>query len=162
MIFDHGFFHGDPHPGNLMVGSDGKTIVLLDFGLAKQLPDRFADGAALMIVKAVAGDVAGAVAAASDIGFEVTGEPAAFADLMKLLMGDHSAVEGDALSVMAATSMKKVPSHFALIGRTFILLNGVSHLLVPGERVIPGAIARILVPRMLTAALEPPVSATAS
>lgn len=37
MIFEDGFFHGDPHPGNLLVRDDG-AIVLLDFGLAKELP----------------------------------------------------------------------------------------------------------------------------
>jgi ubiquinone biosynthesis protein len=33
MIFEDGFFHGDPHPGNLLVTRDG-TIVVLDFGIA--------------------------------------------------------------------------------------------------------------------------------
>ena len=31
-VFDHGFFHGDPHPGNLVVTPDGH-LVLLDFGV---------------------------------------------------------------------------------------------------------------------------------
>ncbi len=35
-IFEHGFFHGDPHPGNVLVREDG-TIVLLDFGMVGQL-----------------------------------------------------------------------------------------------------------------------------
>ncbi|MEN6443969.1 MAG: AarF/ABC1/UbiB kinase family protein [Methanoregula sp.] len=33
MIFEDGFFHGDPHPGNLLVTKEG-TIVVLDFGIA--------------------------------------------------------------------------------------------------------------------------------
>ena len=33
MIFEDGFFHGDPHPGNLLVTKDG-TIVVMDFGIA--------------------------------------------------------------------------------------------------------------------------------
>ena len=33
MIFEDGFFHGDPHPGNLLVTHDG-TLVILDFGIA--------------------------------------------------------------------------------------------------------------------------------
>jgi len=37
MIFEHGFFQGDPHPGNLLVLEDGR-IGLLDFGLAKGCP----------------------------------------------------------------------------------------------------------------------------
>jgi ubiquinone biosynthesis protein len=36
MIFEDGFFHGDPHPGNLLVAMDG-TIVILDFGIAGTL-----------------------------------------------------------------------------------------------------------------------------
>lgn len=32
-----GFFHGDLHPGNLMIGKDGK-LLMLDFGLVGELP----------------------------------------------------------------------------------------------------------------------------
>ncbi len=32
MIFEDGFFHGDPHPGNLLVTKEG-DIVFLDFGI---------------------------------------------------------------------------------------------------------------------------------
>ena len=39
-IFVDGFFHGDPHPGNLLVTKDG-TLVFLDFGLVGILrPER--------------------------------------------------------------------------------------------------------------------------
>lgn len=151
MIFEHGFFHGDPHPGNLMVAPDGKTIIVLDFGLAKELPDGFADGAAAMIVRGLSGDVAGALEAARSIGFRAEGDPAAFADLIHVLMGNHAKVAGDAMSVLSRTKLGNVPSHFTLIGRTFILLNGVSHMLVPGERVIPAAVARILGPKIFAA-----------
>ena len=33
MIFRHGFFHGDPHPANILLLDDGR-IGLVDFGLA--------------------------------------------------------------------------------------------------------------------------------
>jgi ubiquinone biosynthesis protein len=36
MIFRHGFFHGDPHPANILVLDDGR-IGLVDFGLAGSL-----------------------------------------------------------------------------------------------------------------------------
>src|SRR5215467_14591956 len=39
MIFRHGFFHGDPHPANVLVLSPEK-IGLVDFGLAGRLTDR--------------------------------------------------------------------------------------------------------------------------
>lgn len=35
-IFEFGFFHGDPHPGNILVDETGK-IILLDFGMVGQL-----------------------------------------------------------------------------------------------------------------------------
>jgi ubiquinone biosynthesis protein len=38
MIFRHGFFHGDPHPANILVLSDGR-LGLVDFGLAGSLSD---------------------------------------------------------------------------------------------------------------------------
>jgi ubiquinone biosynthesis protein len=39
MIFRHGFFHGDPHPANILVLSP-ERIGLVDFGLAGRLTDR--------------------------------------------------------------------------------------------------------------------------
>lgn len=35
-IFEYGYFHGDPHPGNVLVNEEG-TIILLDFGMVGQL-----------------------------------------------------------------------------------------------------------------------------
>jgi len=35
-IFEYGFFHGDPHPGNVLVQPDG-TIALIDFGMVGKL-----------------------------------------------------------------------------------------------------------------------------
>jgi ubiquinone biosynthesis protein len=39
MIFRNGFFHGDPHPANILVLDGGHTIGLVDFGLAGKLTD---------------------------------------------------------------------------------------------------------------------------
>ncbi|MCS6934655.1 MAG: AarF/ABC1/UbiB kinase family protein [Chitinophagales bacterium] len=35
-IFEYGYFHGDPHPGNVLVDETGR-IILLDFGMIGQL-----------------------------------------------------------------------------------------------------------------------------
>ncbi|AFY69468.1 ABC-1 domain-containing protein [Thalassoporum mexicanum PCC 7367] len=35
-LLDHGFFHADPHPGNLLVKNDGK-LAYLDFGMMSQV-----------------------------------------------------------------------------------------------------------------------------
>ncbi|GHD40984.1 ABC1 kinase family protein [Mycetocola manganoxydans] len=46
MVFEDGFFHADPHPGNLFVQPDG-SITLIDFGMVGELDpelrDRFVD-----------------------------------------------------------------------------------------------------------------------
>jgi predicted unusual protein kinase regulating ubiquinone biosynthesis (AarF/ABC1/UbiB family) len=39
-ILVHGFFHADPHPGNLLV-LPGPVVVFIDFGLCKELPAEF-------------------------------------------------------------------------------------------------------------------------
>ncbi|MFI7481859.1 ABC1 kinase family protein [Kocuria sp. M1R5S2] len=42
MIFEHGFFHADPHPGNLFVEPGGR-IGIIDFGMMGSLTDDFRD-----------------------------------------------------------------------------------------------------------------------
>ncbi len=34
----NGYFHADPHPGNLLIGTEGQ-LILLDFGMVKKIPD---------------------------------------------------------------------------------------------------------------------------
>jgi ubiquinone biosynthesis protein len=40
MIFRHGFFHGDPHPSNIMVLEESEKIGLIDFGMVGKLTDQ--------------------------------------------------------------------------------------------------------------------------
>ncbi|GAQ95464.1 ubiquinone biosynthesis protein [Thermodesulfovibrio aggregans] len=39
-IFDHGFFHADPHPGNILV-MDNSSIALIDFGIVQRIDEEF-------------------------------------------------------------------------------------------------------------------------
>ncbi|XP_020586030.1 uncharacterized aarF domain-containing protein kinase 1 isoform X2 [Phalaenopsis equestris] len=45
MIFVHGFVHGDPHPGNILVSVEGEnkgfSLVLLDHGIYRELDEQF-------------------------------------------------------------------------------------------------------------------------
>jgi len=38
-LFEHGLFHADPHPGNLLVESESGTLVFLDFGMMSIIKD---------------------------------------------------------------------------------------------------------------------------
>lgn len=49
MIFEHGFFHADPHPGNLFVQPDG-SIAMIDFGMVGSLSEEFRDSLVTMLI----------------------------------------------------------------------------------------------------------------
>src|SRR6202012_1486069 len=49
MVFDHGFFHGDPHPGNFFVQPDG-VIAIIDFGIVGTLDAKLRDQLADLLV----------------------------------------------------------------------------------------------------------------
>ena len=55
-VFEHGFFHADPHPGNIGVTTDGK-IVLIDFGLTGRLDDEMRDRLSQFMIAGVNKDI---------------------------------------------------------------------------------------------------------
>jgi ubiquinone biosynthesis protein len=135
MIFEHDFFHGDPHPGNLLVLPDGR-IGLLDFGLCKELPEGFAGRVARMMVSAMIGDSKSAMAAARELGFDTERiRPEHLRSLMLMTIGDSDTDEG-LLAILNESRIRRIPEDFALVVRTLILLNGLSHRLAPGRRLI--------------------------
>jgi ubiquinone biosynthesis protein len=135
MIFEHDFFHGDPHPGNLLVLPDGR-IGLLDFGLCKELPPGFARRVAQMMVSAMIGDSASALAAADALGFDTAAlRPEHLRSLMLMAVGD-SDTDAGLLDILGQSRVRRIPEDFALVARTLVLLNGLSHRLAPGRRLI--------------------------
>lgn len=55
-IFEFGFFHADPHPGNFFVRADG-SIVLLDFGMMGSVEPRRLDEMLTFMVAILTGDL---------------------------------------------------------------------------------------------------------
>eukprot|EP00413_Alexandrium_margalefii_P026691 CAMPEP_0204558704 /NCGR_PEP_ID=MMETSP0661-20131031/31317_1 /ASSEMBLY_ACC=CAM_ASM_000606 /TAXON_ID=109239 /ORGANISM="Alexandrium margalefi, Strain AMGDE01CS-322" /LENGTH=104 /DNA_ID=CAMNT_0051565889 /DNA_START=1 /DNA_END=311 /DNA_ORIENTATION=+ len=56
MIFEEGFFHADPHPGNVFVMPD-LSVSLIDFGQTKQIGYRFRrELAELVVILSECGD----------------------------------------------------------------------------------------------------------
>lgn len=75
MVLKDGFYHADPHPGNILVQSNG-TLVLLDFGATGQLSPALREGIPKMIESAVKNDTQGIIEAVRLMGFLAEGREA--------------------------------------------------------------------------------------
>jgi ubiquinone biosynthesis protein len=62
MVFQHHFFHADPHPGNFFVEADGR-LGIIDFGMVGTV-DAATSGALFALLAAVVGNDADALGAA--------------------------------------------------------------------------------------------------
>ncbi len=67
-FFEHGFYHADPHPGNIRVTSDGK-LCFLDFGACSVISEAMREGMVAFVQAAVRKDTPGLVAAMRRMGF---------------------------------------------------------------------------------------------
>ncbi len=56
MIFDHGLYHADPHPGNIVIAPDGR-IGLIDFGMVGRISESLREDIESMLVAMVNRDV---------------------------------------------------------------------------------------------------------
>ncbi len=62
MVFEHGFFHADPHPGNFFVEEDG-ALGIIDFGMVGTLDDDLKENLGDVLVAIVRGDTSRATTA---------------------------------------------------------------------------------------------------
>lgn len=167
MILRHGFFHGDPHPGNLLVRPDGR-LVLLDFGLAKDFAPGFREGVTRLALAILGGDRAAVAAAFRDLGFRTKKE----SDESLAMLGEaffgfavragRAYADGDLLERFNAdlpaavrdNPLVEVPSDILLVGRVLGLLSGIGKQL--GSTVDPG---KAILPYLAMPAMAaPPVS----
>ncbi|MEX0749837.1 MAG: AarF/UbiB family protein, partial [Dehalococcoidia bacterium] len=143
MIVNHGFFHADPHPGNLMV-LPGPKLVLIDFGQAKQLPPAFQQVLIQFTRAILSGNSALMGTAFRDLGFRTKKDDAAgYEQLGDAYVGRIAKqinetgagwAEGDVFEesyedvsgLLRKNPLTAVPPELLLIGRVFGLLNGLS------------------------------------
>jgi predicted unusual protein kinase regulating ubiquinone biosynthesis (AarF/ABC1/UbiB family) len=139
MILAKGFFQADPHPGNLFVRPN-RQIVLMDFGLSKQLPEGFGLGLFELMFSMMTLNEAAMIRAFEELGFETrTGDPSTFVRIARRMMSrsDTGRFEGEFTEQMTNELFDAiredpvvcVPSDFVLVGRVFALLSGIAHTL---------------------------------
>jgi predicted unusual protein kinase regulating ubiquinone biosynthesis (AarF/ABC1/UbiB family) len=146
-VLVHGFFHADPHPGNLLVQrtpEGAPRLVFVDFGLAKELPPHFREHALGFAGALLAGDPERMARALVDLGFETRdGRPESLRDIagfvLELAKHFRRGVRLDAEFTdrfgreiperIRANPVVRVPTHLVLLGRVLGLLSGVNRSL---------------------------------
>lgn len=142
-VFEFGFFHADPHPGNFFVRPDG-YIALIDFGMVGRLNDRLQE-ALLRIGLAVSRQDAGRVA---DVFYElgVAGGRARRAVLQRDLDHFLSRYAGRSIKELAAAQTVnevmavafrhrlQLPSELVMLFRVVGMSEGLGARLDPGFR----------------------------
>ncbi len=75
MVFKDGFYHADPHPGNILVKPDG-SLVLLDFGAVAEISPALREGIPQLIEAALKNDTPAMIQACRSMGFLAEGRDA--------------------------------------------------------------------------------------
>jgi len=146
MILAHGFFHADPHPGNILVNRSprGKALfTLLDFGLANELPEGFGLGIFELMFSMMTFNESAMLRAFRELGFETkTGDDSTLLMIARRMISrsDTGAFQGEFTEDMTDEMFEairenpvvKVPIDFVLVARAFALLSGIAHTL--GQR----------------------------
>lgn len=169
-VLEHGRFHADLHPANLLVTRDGR-IVYLDFGIVGTTRPAQRDAIAQLLLATAVGDPERAVRASRALGLAI---PAAAEDAMRrgvdALQRRHLAVgrvtpdgapapadlRGFALGFLRLLADQRIamPEGYGLLVKALATVEGVARALVPDIDVL--AIARPYVTRRVAAQLLRP------
>lgn len=133
-----GFFHADPHPGNLGISKNGK-LVFYDFGLVIRLSDELKQGFADMFSCVIARDTRGIVEILIRLGVivptstDVSDIEVFFENILGYLETlDGGAILQDELAVeLAAEKPFVVPTSFVYLAKSFSLIEGICLQLDP-------------------------------
>lgn len=145
-IFEDGFFHADPHPGNLFISpitdSDDKEWLLtfVDFGMVGRLPPNIFDGMRELLIGVGTRDPARVVAAYQMLGFLLPGadlgliekaEAKIFDSFWGRDMGELSQIDPSEMLEFVKEFREllyefpfQIPQDFIFIGRSVGILSG--------------------------------------
>jgi ubiquinone biosynthesis protein len=155
-IFVHGFFHGDPHPGNILIKHDGK-IVFIDFGMMGRIDKHTKYKLADLIIGVINKDTEKIVSVLleqsqtdkdlnpSDIELDIE-------DLIEQYYGkslkdvNMSKLLNEVLTIVAKYKIM-LPSNFTLLLKSLITIEGVGIELNPDFNIFE--VAKPFVKKML-------------
>jgi predicted unusual protein kinase regulating ubiquinone biosynthesis (AarF/ABC1/UbiB family) len=144
-LLEHGFFHADPHPGNLFAMADGR-MAYIDFGMMDQLTEDTKETIASSVVQLINGDYQALAKDFVNLGFltpETDIKPIIPA-LEKVLGNAISQSVGDFnfktitddFSELMYEYPFRVPAKFALIIRSLVTQEGLALSLNPDFRIV--------------------------
>ena len=134
-LLEHGFFHADPHPGNLLALSDGR-LCYLDFGMMSEVSRESRTGLIQAVVHLVnrnfgklSKDFVNLGFLAEDVNLEpiVPAFETVFSQALEAGVSrmDFKAVTDDLSGVMYKFPFR-VPPYYALIIRSLVTLEGIA------------------------------------
>lgn len=144
-VFLHGFFHADPHPGNIFV-TKGNKIAFVDFGIIGIFSQDLKDRAVDLLYSIVFHDVDKLASVLVDMGLE--GDIRSFKEELRGVVEpmEISSIEEVKLSRVieevlhiALQHKLKMPLQFVLLGKTIITLEGIGLEYDPKFRLIDSA-----------------------
>ncbi|MEH2148795.1 ABC1 kinase family protein [Nostoc sp.] len=147
-LLEHGFFHADPHPGNLLATTDGK-LAYLDFGMMSEIkpPQRY--GLIEAIVHVVNRDFEGLakdyvkldfLSPETDLTPIIPAFARVFADAEGASVADLNIKSiTDELSALMYEYPFRVPPYYALIIRSLVTLEGIAIYIDPNFKVLSEA-----------------------
>jgi predicted unusual protein kinase regulating ubiquinone biosynthesis (AarF/ABC1/UbiB family) len=134
-LLENGFFHADPHPGNLLAMADGR-LAYIDFGMMSTVQPKQRYGLLKAIVHLVNRDFSGLAQDYVELGFltedtNLTPIIPAFAQVFAEAMGASVAELNfksitDKLSSVMYDYPFRVPAYYALIIRSLVTLEGIA------------------------------------
>ena len=147
-LLEHGFFHADPHPGNLLATPDGK-LAYLDFGMMSEIQPAQRYGLIEAIVHVVNRDFEGLAKDYVKLDFlspetDLTPIIPAFARVFADAQGASVAELNiksitDELSALMYEYPFRVPPYYALIIRSLVTLEGIAIFIDPNFKVLSEA-----------------------
>ncbi len=156
MILEDGFYHADPHPGNVLVNQQGQ-IILLDFGAVAQLSKSMKDGIPKLISAMINQDAEEMVKVLRQLGFIAKGDDATKV-AEKIIANVQDFIHNDLqlqnmniqnisseqfrkalglVNIKEMTQIMQIPKDWVLLNRAVVLISGVSFVLAPDWNPMP-------------------------